>query len=132
MRRKYRQLLFSCPAERLSPLSGVILQHETLQQRTDQGESFIDVVKGLGMIPGVTVDKGWVGLAGSGGKEVFTQDFPVLLEFFLSEIFHFLKLFFKIWQIRCPAWQNTDLKKFCPHFKTHSKSKIMRINYRFR
>merc|ERR1711936_500888 len=28
MRRKYRQLLFSCPADRLRPLSGVILQHE--------------------------------------------------------------------------------------------------------
>ena len=65
--------MFSCPAQRLSPLSGVILQHETLQQKTDEGESFIEVVKGLGMIPGVTVDKGWVGLAGSPGQEVFTQ-----------------------------------------------------------
>ena len=73
MRRKYRQLLFSCPAERLSALSGVILQHETLHQNTDDGRSFIDVVKGLNLIPGVTVDKGWVGLAGSRGREVFTQ-----------------------------------------------------------
>ena len=73
MRRQYRQLLFSCPAERLAPLSGVILQHETLHQKTDEGENFIDVVKSLGVIPGVTVDKGWVGLAGSGGREVFTQ-----------------------------------------------------------
>ena len=44
-------------------LPAVILQHETLQQRTDEGQSFIDVVKSLRMIPGVTVDKGWVGLA---------------------------------------------------------------------
>lgn len=73
MRRRYRQLLFSCPADRLKPLSGVILQHETLHQKTDDGRDFIDVVRSLDIIPGITVDKGWVELAGSGGREVFTQ-----------------------------------------------------------
>jgi len=72
VRRVYRQLLFSCPRESLSPLSGVILQHETLHQKTDDGQSFVDVVKSLGMVPGITLDKGWVELPGS-PREVFTQ-----------------------------------------------------------
>jgi len=72
VRRQYRQLLFSCPKDSLTPLSGVILQNETLYQKTDDGQDFIDVVKVLGIIPGVTVDKGWIELAGS-PKEVFTQ-----------------------------------------------------------
>ena len=73
MRRKYRQLLFTCPADQLTALSGVILQHETLHQKTDDGRDFIEVVKGLNLIPGITVDKGWVSLAGSRDREVFTQ-----------------------------------------------------------
>ena len=73
MRRKYRQLLFTCPADQLTALSGVILQHETLHQKTDDGRDFIEVVKGLNLIPGITVDKGWVALAGSQDREVFTQ-----------------------------------------------------------
>lgn len=72
VRRKYRQMLFSCAKEDLAPLSGVILQNETLYQKTDDGRGFIEVVKSLGIIPGITVDKGWVGLAGAPG-EVFTQ-----------------------------------------------------------
>ena len=54
-------------------MSGVILQNETLYQKTDDGRGFIEVVKSLGIIPGITVDKGWVGLAGSAGQEGFTQ-----------------------------------------------------------
>ena len=65
-------MLFSCAKEDLAPLAGVILQNETLYQKTDDGRGFIDVVKSLGIIPGITVDKGWVGLAGAPG-EVFTQ-----------------------------------------------------------
>ena len=65
-------MLFSCAKEDLAPLSGVILQNETLYQKTDDGRGFIEVVKSLGIIPGITVDKGWVELAGANG-EVFTQ-----------------------------------------------------------
>ena len=65
MRRKYRQMLFSCAKEDLAPLSGVILQNETLYQKTDDGRGFIEVVKSLGIIPGITVDKGWVALGGN-------------------------------------------------------------------
>jgi len=70
-RRKYRQLLFSCQKEKLSSLSAVILQHETLYQKTDDGKAIIEVVNDLGIIPGITLDKGWVTLGQ--GKEVFTQ-----------------------------------------------------------
>jgi len=72
-RRRYRQMLFSCPKESLAPLSAVILHNETLYQKTDQEVPILDVVKGLGIVPGVTLDKGWIELAGSGGREVFTQ-----------------------------------------------------------
>jgi len=70
-RRRYRQLLFSCPKEQLQPLSAVILHSETLYQSTDEGKPMIEVVKELGIVPGVTLDKGWVDLGGNG--EVFTQ-----------------------------------------------------------
>jgi len=73
VRRKYRQLLFSCPKDSLAPLSAVILHNETLYQKTDDGVPLLDVIKSLGIVPGVTLDKGWVEMAGTGGKEVFTQ-----------------------------------------------------------
>ena len=72
VRRQYRELLFTSPKEKLTPLSGVILQNETLFQKTDDGQDFISLVKSLDIIPGITVDKGWIELAGS-PKEVFTQ-----------------------------------------------------------
>jgi len=70
-RRLYRQLLFRCPKENLSPLSAVILQHETLYQNTDDGVPIIQKVKELGIVPGITLDKGWVQINDKG--EVFTQ-----------------------------------------------------------
>lgn len=72
-RRRYRLLLFSCPREALAPLSAVILQHETLYQTNGEGEPIIEMVNKLGMVPGITLDKGWVAMPGSGGREVFTQ-----------------------------------------------------------
>ncbi|XP_023343758.1 fructose-bisphosphate aldolase [Eurytemora carolleeae] len=71
-RRRYRQLLFSCPKDQLTSLSAVILQSETLYQKTDDGRPIIEVVKDLGIVPGITLDKGWISL-GSGNSEVFTQ-----------------------------------------------------------
>lgn len=73
VRRKYRQLLFSCPKAPLSPISAVILNNETLYQKTDDEVEMLELIKKLGIVPGVTLDKGWVELPGSGGKEVFTQ-----------------------------------------------------------
>merc|ERR1711892_302808 len=73
VRRKYRQLLFTCPKEKLAPISAVILHNETLYQKTDDGVPMLDMVRSLGIVPGVTLDKGWVEMAGTDGKEVFTQ-----------------------------------------------------------
>jgi len=73
VRRKYRQLLFSCPKDSLAPISAVILHNETLYQKTDDGVPMLDMVRSLGIVPGVTLDKGWVEMAGTNGMEVFTQ-----------------------------------------------------------
>jgi len=71
-RRKCRDILFTCSKESLAPLSGVILHQETLYQTLDNGVPMLEAVKALDIIPGVTVDKGWVPLPGCEG-EVFTQ-----------------------------------------------------------
>lgn len=64
-RRKYRQLLFTSDKELGKYISGVILFHETLYQKADDGTPFVDLIKGLGIIPGIKVDKGVVTLMGS-------------------------------------------------------------------
>jgi len=64
-RRKYRQLLFTSDKELGNYISGVILFHETLYQKADDGTPFVDLIKGLGIIPGIKVDKGVVSLMGS-------------------------------------------------------------------
>merc|ERR1711935_1232550 len=56
-RRKYRQLLFTCDKDRIQPISAVILFHETLYQKADDGTPFIDLIKSKGIIPGIKVDK---------------------------------------------------------------------------
>nr|ALS04562.1 fructose-bisphosphate aldolase [Pseudodiaptomus poplesia] len=71
-RRKYRQMLFSCTRDELAPLSAVILQDETVHQTTDDGRPFAQVVSDLGIVPGITLDKGWIKMTGS-SKEVYTQ-----------------------------------------------------------
>ncbi|CAD5121224.1 DgyrCDS9758 [Dimorphilus gyrociliatus] len=79
-RRLYRQLLFSTEAKLLSQhISGVILFHETFYQKDDQGRLFPDLLKSIGIIPGIKVDKGVVPLAGSDG-EVTTQGLDGLAE----------------------------------------------------
>merc|ERR1719150_1605786 len=71
-RRAYRQLLFSSDKERIQSISGVILFHETLYQKADDGRPFIELIKERGIIPGIKVDKGVKNLFGSEG-EVTTQ-----------------------------------------------------------
>jgi len=73
VRRKYRQLLFTCAKDDLAPISAVILHNETLYQKSDDGVSILEMVKDLGIVPGVTLDKGWVEMPGTAGKEVYTQ-----------------------------------------------------------
>merc|ERR1711962_384292 len=67
-RRKYRQLLFTCDPALANNISGVILFHETLYQKSDDGTPFADLIKQLGIIPGIKVDKGVVPLMGSEGE----------------------------------------------------------------
>ncbi|CAG9767875.1 unnamed protein product [Ceutorhynchus assimilis] len=64
-RRKYRQLLFTTDREIGNYISGVILFHETLYQKADDGTPFPELIKSRGMIPGIKVDAGVVDLFGS-------------------------------------------------------------------
>ncbi|MCL4143960.1 UNVERIFIED_CONTAM: hypothetical protein GTU68_045489 [Idotea baltica] len=67
-RRKYRQLLFTSDKELSNHISGVILFHETLYQKADDGTPFVQLIKNLGIIPGIKLDKGIVPLMGSEGE----------------------------------------------------------------
>jgi fructose-bisphosphate aldolase class I len=67
-RRKYRQLLFTAPKTVATHISGVILFHETMYQKADDGRTFVQVLQEAGIIPGIKVDKGVVPLAGTIGE----------------------------------------------------------------
>ncbi|OWR42930.1 fructose 1,6-bisphosphate aldolase [Danaus plexippus plexippus] len=64
-RRKYRQLLFSSDPALSENISGVILFHETLYQKADDGTPLVSLLEKRGIIPGIKVDKGVVPLFGS-------------------------------------------------------------------
>jgi len=64
-RRRYRQLLFTSGEELGKNISGVILYHETLYQKTDDGTPFIEILRKHGIVPGIKVDKGVVPLMGT-------------------------------------------------------------------
>jgi fructose-bisphosphate aldolase class I len=49
-------------------ISGVILQHETIHQRSAQGIPLIDLLLQRGIVPGIKVDEGAKALAGSPGE----------------------------------------------------------------
>ena len=67
-RRLYRQLLFTSGKELSEHISGVILFHETMYQKADDGTPFVKILQDNGIIPGIKVDKGVVPLAGSDGE----------------------------------------------------------------
>lgn len=67
-RRKYRQLLFTADDKLSDHISGVILFHETVYQKADDGTSFIELLNKKGIIPGIKVDTGVVPLMGSDGE----------------------------------------------------------------
>uniref|UniRef100_A0A8C6AE55 Fructose-bisphosphate aldolase n=1 Tax=Marmota marmota marmota TaxID=9994 RepID=A0A8C6AE55_MARMA len=78
-RRFYRQLLLTAD-DRVNPcIGGVILFHETLYQKADDGRSFPQVIKSKGGVVGIKVDKGVVPLAGTNG-ETTTQGLDGLSE----------------------------------------------------
>lgn len=67
-RRKYREILFTGDKAVSDHISGVILFHETLYQKTADGKPFVDVLREKGILPGIKVDKGVVDLAGTRGE----------------------------------------------------------------
>lgn len=67
-RRQYRQLLFTTDDKLSENISGVILFHETLYQKADDGTPFVELLKKKNIIPGIKVDKGCVDLMGSEGE----------------------------------------------------------------
>nr|CAD7412772.1 unnamed protein product [Timema poppensis] len=71
-RRLYRQLLFTADKALADNISGVILFHETLYHKADDGTPFPKLLQDLGIIPGIKVDTGTVKLFGT-EDEVTTQ-----------------------------------------------------------
>lgn len=67
-RRLYRQLLVTAPVS--DYISGMILFDETIRQKTDDGTSFVEVLKNAGMLPGIKVDKRAKDLALHPGEKV--------------------------------------------------------------
>lgn len=71
-RRAYRELLFTTDPEFAKHISGVILFHETVYQKTKDGKPFVDLLRERGVLPGIKVDLGVVPLAGT-ADECTTQ-----------------------------------------------------------
>ncbi len=71
-RRAYRGLLFATPGIN-SFVSGVILHDETLRQSDAAGVPFPTLLKNLGVIPGIKVDKGTVNIPLTTGGEKVTE-----------------------------------------------------------
>ena len=68
-RRAYREMLMTAP-EFNQFIAGVILFEETLNQKTSQGLSFPDMLKNMGVLPGIKVDKGLVHLANTDNENI--------------------------------------------------------------
>lgn len=77
-RQAYRELLMLTPGVNQF-LAGVILFEETLNQTTSNGKPFPEVLKSLGILPGIKVDKGLVRLANTQDEQV-TQGLDGLAE----------------------------------------------------
>ena len=78
-RQFYRQLLLTAGDLVNSCVGGVILLHETLYGKADDGRPFPQVIKSKGGVVGIKVDKGVVPLAGTNG-ETTTQGLDGLSE----------------------------------------------------
>ncbi|CAL7944444.1 unnamed protein product [Xylocopa violacea] len=69
-RRNYRQILFSAEKCKFSQcISGVILHHETVYQKTSDGIDLIELLHQRNVVPGIKVDKGQVPLFGTNGEK---------------------------------------------------------------
>ncbi|BHF64807.1 hypothetical protein SprV_0200781400 [Sparganum proliferum] len=67
-RRRYRELLFSTDPSVANYISGVILFHDTVFQKTSDKKPMLSLLKARGIIPGIKVDTGVVPLAGTFGE----------------------------------------------------------------
>ncbi len=68
-RRAYREMFFTTP--RVAEfISGVILQDETIRQKSSKGTPLADVLVQQGILPGIKVDHGAKPLAGSPGENI--------------------------------------------------------------
>lgn len=68
-RRRYRQMLFGTPGL-AEHISGVILFDETIRQSAEDGRTFVQFLRDLGITPGIKVDRGTTPLAGAPGEKV--------------------------------------------------------------
>lgn len=71
MRRKYRQLLFTCPGIE-QYLTGTIMYDSSIRNKTDDGTPFVDALITKGIVPIIKVDKSTVAHTGFSG-EVLTE-----------------------------------------------------------
>lgn len=85
-RREWRDVLFTAAAPYESYISGVITFEESLMKHDAQlesqykGQSFVDVLKSRGIIPGIKVDQGTVALPRTQPEESTTQGLDGLLD----------------------------------------------------
>jgi len=70
-RRAYRELLFTTPGLN-QYISGIIFFEETLNQKTEAGIPFVDLLREKGIVIGIKVDKGIHPIPGT-DDETFTQ-----------------------------------------------------------
>jgi fructose-bisphosphate aldolase, class I len=63
-RRTYREMLFTTPGA-AEFISGVIMQDETIRQKSSEGTPLAQVLSNQGILPGIKVDTGAKPLAGS-------------------------------------------------------------------
>ena len=75
-RRTYREMLFTAPGA-AEFISGVIMQDETIRQKSSDGTPLIQVLSQQGILPGIKVDTGAKPLARSPGETV-TEGFDGL------------------------------------------------------
>ncbi|XP_033216412.1 fructose-bisphosphate aldolase-like [Belonocnema kinseyi] len=79
-RRDYRQMLFSTDKSILAQyISGILLHHETLYQKTSDNLEFVELLSQKCIIPGIKVDKGLVEIFGTEGEKT-TQGLDDLQE----------------------------------------------------
>ena len=68
-RRTYREMLFTAP-DAVTFISGVIMQDETIRQKSSTGTPFAEVLASRGIVPGIKVDTGAKPLAGAPGETI--------------------------------------------------------------